>query len=229
MAVLLDGQVIPMARVEPEGIFEAVLPPGVAGPFGPERYRLRIRWDDGGWSEAVDTYSFPRVLTDFDLHLFSEGTHQALYEKMGAHVREIAGVRGVHFSVWAPNALRVSVVGDFSRWDGRMYPMRSSGGSGLWELFVPGLDEGAAYKFEIRSKLGDLPFMKADPYAFEAELRPKSASLVRSVDSYQWQDSEWMNARSATRLARRAHFHLRSAHGLVAPYRRGKPSLAHLP
>jgi 1,4-alpha-glucan branching enzyme len=196
MAILLDGRVIPMARVEPEGIFEALLPPGVAGPFGPERYRLRIRWDDGGWSEAVDTYAFPRVLTDFDLHLFSEGTHQALYEKMGAHVREIAGLRGVHFSVWAPNALRVSVVGDFSRWDGRMYPMRSSGGSGLWELFVPGLDEGAAYKFEIRSKLGDLPFMKADPYAFEAELRPKSASLVRSVDRYQWEDSTWMNERA---------------------------------
>ena len=164
------------------GIFEAVLPPGTAGPLDPQRYRLRIRWDDGGVSETFDPYAFPPVLTDFDLHLFTEGTHQALYEKMGAHVREIAGVHGVHFSVWAPNARRVSIVGDFSRWDGRMYPLRASGASGVWEMFIPGLDEGAAYKFEIRSNLGDLPFMKSDPYAFEAELRPKTASLVRSVD-----------------------------------------------
>ena len=115
---------------------------------------------------------------------------------MGAHVREIAGVRGVHFAVWAPNALRVSVVGDFNRWDGRMHPMRSRGGSGIWELFVPGLAEGAIYKFEIRSKLGDLPFLKADPYAFEAELRPRRHRWCASLDSYQWNDSGWMDARA---------------------------------
>src|ERR1700722_2574408 len=99
--ILLDGEVIPASRLEPEGIFEALLTPGVAGPLGPERYRLRIRWDDGGTSETADPYAFPPVLTDFDLHLFGEGTHQAQYKKMGAHVQEIAGVRGVHFSVWA--------------------------------------------------------------------------------------------------------------------------------
>ena len=195
IAILLGSETIPAARVEPQGIFEAVLPPGIAAPLGPERYRLRIRWDDGGVSETADPYAFPPLLTAFDLHLFGEGAHRTLYEKLGAHVREIAGVRGVHFAVWAPNALRVSVVCDFNRWDGRVHPMRASGGSGVWELFVPGLDEGAAYKFEIRSRLGDLPFMKADPYAFEAELRPKSASLVRSVDTYAWQDSAWMDAR----------------------------------
>jgi 1,4-alpha-glucan branching enzyme len=195
IAILFGNEVIPAARVEPEGIFEAVLPPGTRVPLGPERYRLRIRWDDGGVSETADPYAFPPVLSDFDLHLLGEGTHETLYEKLGAHVREIAGVRGVHFAVWAPNALRVSVVTDFNRWDGRMHPLRSIGGSGIWELFVPNLGEGAAYKFEIRSKLGDLPFLKADPYAFEAELRPKSASLVRSVDGYPWQDSGWMEGR----------------------------------
>ena len=104
-----------------------------------------------------------------------------------------------------------------------------SGGSGIWELFVPGLDEGAAYKFEIRSKLGDLPFMKADPYAFEAELRPKSASLVRSVDSYAWQDSAWMDARAKRDWLADAHFGLRSALGFLAPHRGGASSLAYLP
>ena len=196
IAILIDGQTIPAERIEPAGLFEATLPYGTAFPLGPDRYHLRIHWDDGGTSEIADTYAFPPVLTEFDLHLFGEGTHQELYEKMGAHVREVAGVRGVAFCVWAPNALRVSVVGDFNRWDGRMSPMRSRGGSGIWEIFIPALDEGATYKFEIRSRLGDLPFLKADPFAFEAELRPKTASIVRAVDKYQWQDSGWMQARA---------------------------------
>lgn len=196
VAVLFEGLTIPAARVEPEGLFEAVLPFGVSFPMGPERYRLRIRWDDGGISETADTYAFPLVLTEFDLHLFGEGTHQQLYEKMGAHAGEVAGVRGVQFCVWAPNALRVSVVGDFNRWDGRMHPMRARGASGIWELFVPALDEGTKYKFEIRSKSADLPFLKADPFAFEAELRPKTASIVRTVGQYDWQDADWMRERA---------------------------------
>ena len=195
VAVLIDGETIPAERVEPAGIFETLLPARITGPLGPERYRLRIRWNDGNSSEIADPYAFPPLLTDFDLHLLGEGTHQVLYEKMGAHVWEVAGLRGVHFAVWAPNALRVGVVGDFNGWDGRVHPLQPRGGSGVWELFVPGLDEGANYKYEIRSKHGDLPFLKADPYAFEAELRPKTASRVRSLDSYQWQDSAWMNAR----------------------------------
>ena len=115
---------------------------------------------------------------------------------MGAHVREIAGVRGVQFAVWAPNALRVSVVGDFNRWDGRVHAMRARGNSGVWEIFVPELDEGVVYKFEIRSRLGELPFLKADPYAFEAELRPKSGSVVATLDGYGWKDNAWMDARA---------------------------------
>ena len=101
--------------------------------------------------ETFDPYAFPAVLTDFDLHLMGEGTHYVKYEKLGAHVREIEGVRGVHFGVWAPNAKRVSVVGDFNAWDGRVHPMRVRGSSGIWELFLPGLDEGR--NLQIRNPL----------------------------------------------------------------------------
>jgi 1,4-alpha-glucan branching enzyme len=195
VAMLLGDQVIPAKRIAAEGIFEAILPTQQLKRPGPRDYRLRVRWDDGGTSETLDAYAFPPVLTDFDLHLFSEGTHYNAYEKLGAHVMEVAGVRGVHFAVWAPNARRVSVVGDFNRWDGRVNPMRSLGSSGLWEIFLPGLDVGAIYKFEIRPQLGDLPFMKADPYAFSSELRPKSGSVVASLSGYSWQDRGWIESR----------------------------------
>lgn len=186
----------PHSPGEADGIFEALLPPNTSERVEARDYRLRIRWDNGTITELPDTYAFPPVLTDFDLHLFGEGTHWQSYEKMGAHVIEVAGVRGVHFAVWAPNALRVSIVGDFNRWDGRVHPMRSLGSSGVWELFVPELSDGAIYKFEIRSRLGALPFLKADPYAFEAELRPKSGSVIVSLDRHPWGDEEWMKARA---------------------------------
>jgi len=125
-----------------------------------------------------------------------EGTHYLKYEKLGAHVCEVAGVRGVHFGVWAPNARRVSVVGDFNQWDGRVHPMRIRGSTGVWELFVPTLDEGLTYKFEIRPNSSDIPILKADPYAFYAELRPKSGSVVFNIDRYTWSDSAWMEARA---------------------------------
>ena len=112
-------------------------------------------------------------------------------------MREINGVRGVHFAVWAPNAQRVSVVGDFNFWDGRVHTMRNRGVSGLWELFIPRLDEGTLYKFEIRSRYGNFVRLKSDPYGFAAELRPKSASVVSNIDNYEWRDAEWMTARAA--------------------------------
>ncbi len=136
---------------------------------------------------------------------------------------------GVQFAVWAPNALRVSVVGDFNRWDGRVHPMRSRGGSGVWELFVPGLEGGAIYKFEIRSSLGDLPFLKADPYAFEAELRPKSGSVVASLDGISLERRRLDALAGAARLAGRADFDLRSASGLLAARCGREQSLAYLP
>jgi 1,4-alpha-glucan branching enzyme len=195
VTVLIRGHEIPAYRIEPEGVFEAFLPPDVTERPGPRDYRLRIHWHDGNVSERIDPYAFHALLSEFDLHLIGEGTHYQLYECLGAHVREIDGVRGVQFAVWAPNALRVSVVGDFNTWDGRVYPMRSRGSCGVWEIFLPEIGEGEVYKFEVRSRLGPTPFMKADPYAFHAELRPCSGSIVASLDSHRWNDSAWMESR----------------------------------
>jgi 1,4-alpha-glucan branching enzyme len=188
-------------RIHPDGIFELTFPapnvsaaaPGEAIP--PDSYRLRMRFGDGNVFETLDPYAFPPVLTEYDLYLFGEGTHYQKYEKIGAHVREVAGVRGVHFGVWAPNAKRVSVIGNFNFWDGRVHPMRHRGDSGIWEIFIPGLDEGEVYKFEILSRFNNQLGLKADPYGFAAELRPKTASVVCTIDGYQWKDSAWMDAR----------------------------------
>ncbi len=195
VSVLVEGrEPIPAVRMHPEGFFRAVVP--APAKLLPSGYRLRIVQDNGTVEEGYDPYAFPPVLSDYDLYLLGEGTHYQLYEKLGAHVREVAGVRGVHFAVWAPNAIRASVVGDFNRWDGRVHAMRSRGASGIWELFLPGLDAGAIYKFELRSRSGELPILKADPFAFSAELRPKSGSVVADLDTYRWQDAEWMEARA---------------------------------
>jgi 1,4-alpha-glucan branching enzyme len=194
--VLIGGQEIAAQRIDPGGVFEAELPSSIRERPSPRDYRLRARWQDGHTTEFADPYAFPPVLSEFDLHLIGEGTHYQKYEKMGAHVTVVEGVRGVQFAVWAPNALRVSVVGDFNGWDGRVHPMRATGGSGVWEIFLPGLDIGTVYKFEIRSRLGPLPFMKADPYAFQTELRPRTGSVVASLDGYDWHDGRWMGDRA---------------------------------
>jgi 1,4-alpha-glucan branching enzyme len=137
-----------------------------------------------------------RVLTDFDLHLIGEGTHYKNYEKLGAHVIKIDGVSGVHFAVWAPNAKRVSVIGDFNHWDGKKHPMKLLGDSGIWEIFIPGLDEGELYKFEIKSKYKGYKEQKVDPFAFYFEVRPKSAAIVYNINNkHKWQDAEWMEIR----------------------------------
>jgi len=139
-------------------------------------------------------YPFPQILTDFDLHLLGEGTHYKNYEKLGAHVIEVKGLKGVHFAVWAPNAEAVSVIGDFNRWDGNSHKMRMLGSSGIWEIFIPGLSEGEIYKFNIKSKSGEV-LEKADPYAFSSEIRPKSASIVYDIDKYTWNDAKWLSER----------------------------------
>jgi 1,4-alpha-glucan branching enzyme len=193
----------PARRIHPAGVFEAVLPAGIGVREGervaPGSYRLQFQFAGGAVTEAHDAYAFPPILTDYDLYLFGEGTNYLSYEKLGAHLRELEGVRGVHFAVWAPNARRVSVVGDFNSWDGRAHPMRSRGASGIWELFVPELDEGAIYKFEILSCIGEHLALKTDPYGYSAELRPKSASVVCSLERYSWNDSAWLEARAASR------------------------------
>jgi 1,4-alpha-glucan branching enzyme len=189
----------PAIRIHPEGLFEARIPAtGVARPQNeavpPNVYGLQIRFSDGNVFETCDPYVFPPVLTEYDLYLSGEGTHYQKYEKLGAHVREVAGVRGVHFGVWAPNARRVSVVGNFNFWDGRVHPMRHRGASGIWELFIPGLKEGELYKFEILSSGGGVG-LKTDPYGFAGEMRPSNASVVRTIDGYKWKDTAWMESR----------------------------------
>ena len=188
-------------RIHPDGVFEVILPPSATESRpdeipGPLQYRLRFHFADGSQTESYDAYAFPPVLSDYDLNLIGEGTHYLNYEKLGAHVLEVSGVRGVQFAVWAPNAKRVSVVGDFNAWDGRVNPMRHRGASGVWEIFLPELGDGTLYKFEILSSSGDLLEAKADPYGFSAELRPKSASVVCTIDGYHWEDAEWLAARA---------------------------------
>lgn len=162
----------------------------------PERYRLIWRDADHRQHIAYDPYSFLPQLSDFDLYLFGEGKHWHAYRFLGAHPHEVEGVAGILFAVWAPNAERVSVVGEFNNWDGRRYPMRSRGGSGVWELFIPELAPGALYKYEIRSEINGAVFVKADPYGQQMERRPATASIVPLRNLYTWNDSEWLERRT---------------------------------
>ena len=160
----------PLARVHDAGLFAGELPNETG------HYKLKARWQ-GETVEFEDVYRFPPVLSDFDLHLLSEGTHLRSYEKLGAHPLTLDGVEGVAFVVLAPNAKRVSVVGDFNLWDGRRHAMRVRG-NGFWEIFIPGASVGQRYKFEILGPSGNIVPLKSDPYAFTAELRPSTASVV---------------------------------------------------
>ena len=158
------------------GFFEA----SILGRSEPFDYRLRIVWP-GGVQEIEDPYRFSTVLGELDVWLLAEGSHLRPYERLGAHLREIDGVQGTAFAVWAPDAQRVSVVGDFNTWDGRRHPMRLRRECGVWELFLPNVGSGARYKYEIRSQDGHLLPQKADPYGFAAELRPSTASVVTEL------------------------------------------------
>ncbi len=186
------GQALAMNQIHDNGLFEVFIPDGTPFP-----YLLRIIGHDGHQWDTEDAYRFPLQITDFDLYLFGEGTHFKTYEKMGAHTMTVDGVEGVHFAVWAPNAMRVSVIGWFNHWDGRSHPMQNRGSSGLWEIFIPHLREGDLYKFEIKGRHGFLG-QKSDPYAFSSELRPKTASVVWDVHKYPWQDQEWVARRRET-------------------------------
>jgi 1,4-alpha-glucan branching enzyme len=189
--LLHDGGATPLARVHDAGIFEAALPEDPAF-----KYRLRVSSRGGPVAEIDDPYRFGRVISEYDVYLFSEGTHTRIYDKLGAHVMRLDDTDGVHFAVWAPNAERVSVVGDFNGWDGRLHPMRRLGPTGIWEIFLPGLAEGERYKYEIRStQFGEL-LLKADPYGFQFEHPPLSASVVASA-RHQWNDAQWFVDRAA--------------------------------
>jgi 1,4-alpha-glucan branching enzyme len=130
-----------------------------------------------------------------DIYLFNEGTHYEIYKKLGAHILELGGVRGTHFAVWAPNAQRVSVVGDFNHWDGRIHLMRKMVPAGIWEIFLPDIPEGSHYKFEIRGAKGDV-FLKTDPLAFFAQHGKQTGCMVYDIDRYQWDDADWMAKRA---------------------------------
>ncbi len=178
-----------MQRIEGTDIFEWR---GSAAQI-PERYRLI--WRDAEHREHIvhDPYCYPPQLADFDLHLFGEGKHWHAHRLLGARVHEADGAAGVLFSVWAPSAERVSVVGDFNRWDGRTHMMRVHG-NGVWELFIPDLAPGIVYKFEIRAKNGDI-FLKSDPYGRRFEVRPDTASIVEPPSAFPWKDELWLQAR----------------------------------
>jgi 1,4-alpha-glucan branching enzyme len=182
----------PMTLIHPDGLFEVVAPTR-DGLFP---YRLRVVDRQGQGCEIEDPYRFPPTLSDYDLYLMGEGSHLRNYEKLGAHLMTLHGVPGVGFAVWAPNAKRVSVVGDFNRWDGRRHPMRNHPGNGIWDIFVPGLTEGTLYKFEIQSQSGEPLALKADPFAFAFEPPPRTASRVFHIDAYRWGDASWMEART---------------------------------
>jgi 1,4-alpha-glucan branching enzyme len=191
--LLVGDRALPMDKRHPDGLFEVSIDAAGRSPAD-LFYRLRAR-EDGASREFIDPYRFGQVLGDLDLHLFSEGTHYRAWEKLGSRRLPVDGVTGVHFAVWAPNAQRVSVIGDFNRWDGRVNPMRKLVPSGIWEIFIPELPERSCYKFEVRTSGGHL-LHKTDPYGRYFEIPPNTASVVLD-ERYEWRDSEWMRDRAS--------------------------------
>jgi 1,4-alpha-glucan branching enzyme len=186
-----EGAPVALAPAAEPGVFEGFL----RGATLPLAYRLEVRYPGGQAYTLADPYSFLPTLGELDLHLVGQGRHEDLYCRLGAHLHEVGGVTGVSFAVWAPAARSVSVVGDFNSWDGRLLPMRSLGASGIWELFVPGVVEGARYKFEIRAQDGELR-LKADPLAFHQEPPPRTDSIVHRP-TYAFTDDAWLERRRA--------------------------------
>jgi 1,4-alpha-glucan branching enzyme len=189
----------PMRRIHPSGFYEAICP---VDDFDHSGYRLRIATKNGEICEMQDPYAVKPLLTDFDLFLFGQGRNWKIYEKLGAHPRTIDDISGVNFAVWAPNAENVQVVGDFNHWDGSAHLMRKHIPSGIWELFVPRVSLGQKYKFRIKLRDGS-SIDKTDPFGFFAELPPRTASVVTSLDQYQWQDEAWLARRSETNALER--------------------------
>ena len=203
--VVRDG-VTTMMRGDGDGFFSLFL----AGALPPLRYTLRFIADDGRMWERGDPYRHELTVGEMDLHLFNEGTHRRLWTMLGAHLRTVEGDEGTAFVLWAPNADRVSVVGDWCNWDGRQFPMRRLGGSGLWELFIPGVAANALYKFELRTRAGVLR-LKTDPMARKMEQAPQTSSIVVREGDYRWRDAAWMAAR-AERTPDREAMHVYEVH-----------------
>lgn len=184
----------PMRRIHPAGFYEAICPAEMHDGARGMNYQLRTVDQAGRQTTMHDPYAFPPLLSDYDLHLLGEGRHWQCYEKLGAHVRVVNDVKGINFAVWAPNAESVSVVGDFNGWDRRQHAMRKHIPSGLWELFIPGVEEGLLYKYSLKNS-GHVQ-EKCDPYGFAAEVPPKTANIVANLDHYEWNDQQWIKERA---------------------------------
>ena len=186
--LVVDATEFEMEQVDEQGFFSVLLSTKELSV-----YHYAVTYENSVVS-VEDPYRFPLQLQANEMELFSKGIHYTVYDMLGAHVKTIDGVKGVLFAVWAPNALRASVVGDFNMWDGRRHQMTKHREYGIFELFIPGLDQGTVYKYEMKVK-GDLPVLKADPYAAAAELRPANASVVFDSSDYTWKDNAWLTKR----------------------------------
>ena len=189
VSLVIRKKEIPMEKMAEEGIFAALFP-GEQIPA----YAYKVTYENGESQLCKDPYVFGPQITEKDTKRFNAGICYDIYEKLGAHPMKVNGVKGVYFAVWAPNAVRVSVVGDFNAWDGRRLPMRRLWDSGIFELFVPDIPEGSIYKYEIKAASG-MVYLKADPYANSAEFRPNTASVVADLADYSWNDREWLKNR----------------------------------
>ena len=189
-----SGARVSMQPTEIRGLFTAELD----ASWSDAAYRCEAVTVEGERESFGDPYIYPPLLSNYDIFLFRQGRHRQIYRRLGAQPRQINGVSGINFAVWAPNCYKAAVVGDFNRWDARAHPMQPNGASGIWELFVPGLTAGERYKYEVRSHNDGYRALKADPYAFRAELRPETASIVHDIDRYHWGDAAWMEARAAS-------------------------------
>ena len=203
-AAEVDGVDHPLAASDrTPGLFSGPAPGGV--------YLLAVDWGDGQIRRFPDAYAFGPVIGEQDEYYLGEGTHQHIWRVLGAHAMTHEGAQGTHFAVWAPNAQRVSVVGAFNTWDGRRLPMRRRGATGVWEIFVPGIGEGEAYKYELVGPAGEILPLKADPVGFGSEHPPANASVVRDIGGYGWHDGEWMASREG-RNARTAPISIYEVH-----------------
>jgi 1,4-alpha-glucan branching enzyme len=191
ISALINNKKYELERVSEEGLFERVF----TRRKNPVPYELEINPHKGKTFTITDAYQFGSLISDFDLQLWGEGNHHQAYDFMGAHLRTIDGVQGTHFVVTAPVASRVSVVGNFNNWDGRIHRMRKFHDQGLWEIFIPHVKEDDYYKYEILSPVQEPPLIKSDPYAFYAELRPGTASIVKDIEDYTWKDEKWLKTR----------------------------------
>ena len=196
---LMGAEIRGMDKIRPEGLFTLELTRSSCPDpdFHPFNYRFKITYFNGNTHIVNDPYRFMPQLGDVDKYLFNSGTHYSLYNHMGAHLTTCEDLKGTIFRVWAPAAKRVSVLGNFNGWDGRIHPMRSLGASGIWELFLPGIGQNELYRFEIKTQQNEI-LVKSDPFQFFGEVRPHTASIVRDIDSYIWQDADWQNKKRST-------------------------------